>query len=278
MVFWHPRAGRSGSRSSNTCVASTGTTAISKCAARRSPTAICGRNPVIGKTTRSLMFHHRVGEARLRDQADDCPARADLQQGPAQLSRVAAALWRVRRVHAQRTLGRSARHHAHPSFHPGRRPHILHRGADPAGKSRRSRPCCKRSTQTSVSRGRLQTRDAPSETGRRRRALGQSRTRASGIAPFERSRLRSALGEGAFYGPKIEYHLKDSIGRSWQCGTMQVDFSMPGLLGAGVRRRGQHAQGAGDAAPGIVDRWSDFIGILIEHYAGPCRCGLRRCR
>src|SRR5204863_115875 len=38
-------------------------------------------------------------------------------------------------------------------------------------------------------------------------------------------------GEGAFYGPKIEYHLKDSIGRSWQCGTMQVDFSMPGLLG-----------------------------------------------
>ena len=36
-------------------------------------------------------------------------------------------------------------------------------------------------------------------------------------------------GEGAFYGPKIEYHLKDSIGRSWQCGTMQVDFSMPGL-------------------------------------------------
>jgi len=39
-------------------------------------------------------------------------------------------------------------------------------------------------------------------------------------------------GEGAFYGPKIEYHLKDSIGRSWQCGTMQVDFSMPARLGA----------------------------------------------
>jgi threonyl-tRNA synthetase len=39
-------------------------------------------------------------------------------------------------------------------------------------------------------------------------------------------------GEGAFYGPKIEYHLKDSIGRPWQCGTMQVDFQMPGRLGA----------------------------------------------
>src|SRR5262245_61376872 len=39
-------------------------------------------------------------------------------------------------------------------------------------------------------------------------------------------------GEGAFYGPKIEYHLKDSIGRAWQVGTMQVDFFMPGRLGA----------------------------------------------
>jgi threonyl-tRNA synthetase len=57
--------------------------------------------------------------------------------------------------------------------------------------------------------------------------------RALGAA-LERSSLTYEVlpGEGAFYGPKIEYHLKDSIGRSWQCGTMQVDFSMPGRLGA----------------------------------------------
>src|SRR5207249_8518479 len=75
-------------------------------------------------------------------------------------------------------------------------------------------------------------------------------------------------GEGAFYGPKIEYHVKDSIGRSWQCGTMQVDFSMPGRLGAeyvaedNVRRTPVMLHRA------IVGSLERFIGILIEHYAG----------
>jgi threonyl-tRNA synthetase len=75
-------------------------------------------------------------------------------------------------------------------------------------------------------------------------------------------------GEGAFYGPKIEYHLKDSIGRSWQCGTMQVDFSMPERLGAqyvaqdNVRRTPVMLHRA------IVGSLERFIGILIEHYAG----------
>jgi threonyl-tRNA synthetase len=59
-----------------------------------------------------------------------------------------------------------------------------------------------------------------------RQALAESLTAGAGI---EYARLP---GEGAFYGPKIEYHLKDSIGRSWQCGTMQVDFQLPVRLGA----------------------------------------------
>jgi threonyl-tRNA synthetase len=57
-------------------------------------------------------------------------------------------------------------------------------------------------------------------------------------------------GEGAFYGPKIEFSLKDCIGRVWQCGTMQVDFSMPGRLGASYVDEDGEAPGAGDAAPG----------------------------
>jgi threonyl-tRNA synthetase len=75
-------------------------------------------------------------------------------------------------------------------------------------------------------------------------------------------------GEGAFYGPKIEYSLKDGIGRVWQCGTMQVDFSMPGRLGAeyvaedNVRRTPVMLHRA------IVGSFERFIGILIEHYAG----------
>ena len=56
-------------------------------------------------------------------------------------------------------------------------------------------------------------------------------------------------GEGAFYGPKLEFVLRDAIGRDWQCGTLQVDFVLPERLGAELRRRGRRAQGAGHAAP-----------------------------
>ena len=75
-------------------------------------------------------------------------------------------------------------------------------------------------------------------------------------------------GEGAFYGPKIEYSLKDAIGRVWQCGTMQVDFSMPERLDAeyvgedGARHRPVMLHRA------IVGSLERFIGILIEQHAG----------
>ena len=75
-------------------------------------------------------------------------------------------------------------------------------------------------------------------------------------------------GEGAFYGPKIEYTLKDALGRQWQCGTMQVDFSMPERLGA------EFVTEAGDRATpvmlhrAIVGSLERFIGILIEQHAG----------
>ena len=59
-------------------------------------------------------------------------------------------------------------------------------------------------------------------------------------------------GEGAFYGPKIEFSLKDCIGRVWQLGTIQVDFSMPGTAGCSVRGGGWHPSGAGDVAPGYL--------------------------
>jgi len=75
-------------------------------------------------------------------------------------------------------------------------------------------------------------------------------------------------GEGAFYGPKIEYHLKDSIGRSWQCGTMQVDFSMPGLLGAEYVAEDNSRRVPVMLHRAIVGSMERFIGILLEHYAG----------
>ena len=75
-------------------------------------------------------------------------------------------------------------------------------------------------------------------------------------------------GEGAFYAPKIEYHLLDSIGRDWQVGTMQVDFMMPERLDAEYvdeNSRKQHPVMLHRAIVGSMER---FIGILIEHHAG----------
>ncbi|MGQ0676224.1 MAG: threonine--tRNA ligase [Rhodospirillales bacterium] len=75
-------------------------------------------------------------------------------------------------------------------------------------------------------------------------------------------------GEGAFYGPKLEFVLRDAIGRDWQCGTLQVDFVMPERLGASyVGEDGQkHAPVMLHRA--ILGSFERFIGILIEHYAG----------
>ncbi|AIY42411.1 Threonyl-tRNA synthetase [Collimonas arenae] len=75
-------------------------------------------------------------------------------------------------------------------------------------------------------------------------------------------------GEGAFYGPKIEYHLKDSIGRSWQCGTMQVDFSMPGRLGAEYVTEDNGRKVPVMLHRAIVGSLERFIGMLIENHAG----------
>ncbi|MCG8466193.1 MAG: His/Gly/Thr/Pro-type tRNA ligase C-terminal domain-containing protein, partial [Xanthomonadales bacterium] len=91
--------------------------------------------------------------------------------------------------------------------------------------------------------------------------------------------LRSALrscgvewtelpGEGAFYGPKIEYHLKDSLGRPWQLGTMQVDFMMPERLGAEFVDEDSSRQHPVMLHRAIVGSMERFLGIMIEHHAG----------
>ncbi len=75
-------------------------------------------------------------------------------------------------------------------------------------------------------------------------------------------------GEGAFYGPKIEFHIKDAIGRSWQCGTMQVDFSMPGRLGAEYVGEDNARHTPVMLHRAILGSLERFIGILIENHAG----------
>ena len=75
-------------------------------------------------------------------------------------------------------------------------------------------------------------------------------------------------GEGAFYGPKLEFYLRDALGRQWQCGTLQLDFNMPGRLGAAYvgEDGGRHTPVMLHRA--ILGSMERFIAILIEHYAG----------
>ena len=75
-------------------------------------------------------------------------------------------------------------------------------------------------------------------------------------------------GEGAFYGPKIEFSLKDCLDRVWQCGTIQVDFSMPGRLGAHYIAEDGSKQVPVMLHRAILGSLKRFIGILIEHHAG----------
>ncbi len=75
-------------------------------------------------------------------------------------------------------------------------------------------------------------------------------------------------GEGAFYGPKIEFHVKDAIGRSWQCGTIQVDFSMPQRLGAEYVGEDNSRHTPVMLHRAILGSLERFIGILIENHAG----------
>ena len=85
----------------------------------------------------------------------------------------------------------------------------------------------------------------------------------------ERDYIKSGrYGEGAFYGPKLEYVLRDAIGRDWQCGTVQVDLNMPGRLGAFYID--EHSN---KVTPVMLHRamfgsLERFTGIMIEHYAG----------
>jgi threonyl-tRNA synthetase len=82
------------------------------------------------------------------------------------------------------------------------------------------------------------------------------------------SELEELPGEGAFYGPKIEYHLKDSIGRTWQCGTMQIDSNMPERLDADYVAADSSRQRPVMLHRAIVGSLERFIGILIEQHAG----------
>ena len=75
-------------------------------------------------------------------------------------------------------------------------------------------------------------------------------------------------GEGAFYGPKLEFHLKDAIGRTWQCGTLQLDFVLPERLDAEYVAEDGSKQRPVMLHRAILGTFERFLGILIENYGG----------
>ena len=87
-------------------------------------------------------------------------------------------------------------------------------------------------------------------------------SKATGI-PFDTNR-----GDGAFYGPKLDFYLHDAIGRKWQCGTLQVDFNMPGRLGASYVGEDNEKHTPVMLHRAILGSLERFTGILIEHYEG----------
>jgi threonyl-tRNA synthetase len=75
-------------------------------------------------------------------------------------------------------------------------------------------------------------------------------------------------GEGAFYGPKVEYHIKDAIGRSWQCGTLQLDLVLPERLGAEYVAEDNSRKRPVMLHRAILGSFERFLGILLENHAG----------
>jgi threonyl-tRNA synthetase len=109
---------------------------------------------------------------------------------------------------------------------------------------------------------RPQKRIGSDEVWNRAEAALRAALKAGGIAWTE------LPGDGAFYGPKIDYDLRDSLGRSWQCGTMQVDFSMPERLGAEYVAEDNTRKVPVMLHRAIVGSLERFIGILLENCAG----------
>ena len=90
------------------------------------------------------------------------------------------------------------------------------------------------------------------------------------LLAIKKSKLKYTInkGEGAFYGPKIEFVLRDAIGRDWQCGTLQVDLNLPGRLGASFVDKDGTKKVPVMLHRALFGSLERFIGILIEHYAG----------
>ena len=241
---------------------------------------VLGALGALGEIPRN-MFTLEAEERHTRAQADELPRpRPDLQPAAPQLPRPAPAAGRVRFLSPQRAVGCAPRYYAGASVYPGRCAHLPHAPADHGRERRVLRPADE-GVQGLRLRGRAgEVPDRPPVRAGEDAVWDQAE--AALWEAVRAAGLECSLnpGEGAFYGPKLEFVLRDAIGRDWQCGTLQVDFVLPERLDAnyigpdGAKHRPVMLHRA------IFGSLERFIGMLIEHYAGrlpgwpPRRCRL----
>ena len=247
-----PRAGRSGSRSSSTCARVYRDNGYQEVKGPQILDKSLWEKTGHWDNYRENMF---TTESEKRDYAlkpMNCPGHILIfKQGIKSYRDLPLRYGEFGQCHRNEPSGGAARHHARARLHAGRRPHLLHRRPDPA-------------TNASAYTALLQKVYADfgftdiiyKVATRPENRIGSDEVWDKAEHALMESLRRSgcefeiAPGEGAFYGPKIEYTLKDAIGRQWQCGTMQVDFTMPERLGAEYVAETSGARTPGHAAPG----------------------------
>ena len=181
------------------------------------------------------------------------PPHRRLPVRAAQLPRPADAHRRDRQQLALRALGHLDRHEPRALLRPQRRAHLLHaRAADGRGEGRdRARPLLLRGARhrrVLATGSRRATTSKRSGSGPRSSGSGRRRRSPKRSSRWAR-RTRSGVGEAAFYGPKIDFQVKDAHRREFTNSTVQVDFQLPQRFRPRVRRRGRVAPATGDGAP-----------------------------
>ena len=211
----------------------------------------------------------------------NCPGHAHLFGAAAPLlPRPAVRYSEPGLLHRNEPQRHAARPAARAPLRAGRRPHLLHRGADrrtrcAAAWSSRSRP-----TSCSASTSQLELSTRPEQRIGSDEMWDRAEARArAGAASGRASTTTLNPGDGAFYGPKIDLHMTDSLGRSWQLGTVQLDYSMPERFGLDVHGRRQRRAPPGDDPPRAVRLLRALHRDPDRALRGRAsRCGSRRCR
>ena len=221
---------------------------------RSSWTAACGRPRATGQQFGENMFTTRTPDERVYAiKPMNCPGHVQIfKQGIRSYHQLPIRYAEFGKVHRYEPSGRAARPDARARLHPGRRPHLrAPRIRSPRSRSPSTRLILDIYKDFGFDDVRIKFSDRPAKRVGADEVWDKAEAalqRGGAAPPASSTRLNP--GEGAFYGPKLEFVLRDAIGRDWQCGTLQVDLNMPGAPGRALHRRAQPEAHAGDAASG----------------------------